>query len=206
MRTIVLTAPGREEITGATFARLERQNPGEKLFPYFAPGTGGKRDFWAMLHYEARVGPGDDLLILEDDIITARNFIAYARRWPSHLFTSFFNGRRRDTSRQPERAECFGFTQAIKVPARLVEQLVAGGPEAPARGRHQDDALAIELQRLGERVWYHRSLVQHVGHQSIVMPGEKLEGNRVADDFVGEDFDCLSQLQNDGSVGASGTQ
>lgn len=190
MRTVVLSAPGREEITGAALAAIERQNPGEKLFPYFAPGNGGKRDFWQMLHYEARVDAGDDLLILEDDITTARNFIAYARRWPSTYFTSFFNGRRQPEG--PRSAELFGFSQAIKVPWRIVEQLVAGGPEPPTLGRHQDDALAWELQRLGELVHYHRSLVQHIGARSLCSPGDRLDGFRVAVDFVGEGFDCLA--------------
>lgn len=199
MKTVVLTAPGRHEITRTMLAALERQNPGEPFEVFRAPGAGGKRDFWAMLDHAATIWPGD-LLLLEDDIITARNFIAYARRWRCEHFTTFFNSKGYPPIDHPVGpATFFHFSQAIWIPERIVAKLTINGPTPPQLGVNQDDALGWELARLELRVWYHPSLVQHVGDQSLACPGEKLDGYRVARDFVGEGFDCL-QLHKEGSA------
>lgn len=191
MVTWILSAPGREETTGAMLSSLAFQNPDAELRLYTASGRTAIGDFWGMLRQVHRETPGCDLLALEDDIVTARNFIAYARRWEAPCLTSFFNGRGFPEGLRD--AKLFGFNQALKFPARLLERLAGGELRAPI-GRFQDDALAWELQRLGEPVYYHRSLVQHVGAQSLAHPGEGLEG-RTASDFVGEDFDCLTLWQ-----------
>lgn len=190
MVTFILRAPGRDATSDAMLDRVFDQNPGEMVTVYAASGRSAIGDFWGMLHAVRRECPGFDLLALEDDITMARNFISYARRWQADVLTSFFNGRGFPEGLRD--AKMFGFNQALKFPARLLEQLTHDPGRIPI-GRFQDDALAWELQRLEEPVYYHRSLVQHVGSDSLAHPGEGLEG-RTAADFVGEDFDCLTFL------------
>src|SRR4051794_3491605 len=88
MRTVVLSAPGREHITAATRDSLIRQNPGEQWNFFAASGRGATADFWAMLR--AQKPYTEDLLALEDDIVTARNFLRYVSRWRALYMTSFF--------------------------------------------------------------------------------------------------------------------
>ncbi len=199
MVTMVLRAPGRDATSETMLDALFDQNPAEQVTVYAASGRTAIGDFWGMLHTARRGSPGCDLLALEDDIVTARNFIAYARRWQADCLTSFFNGRGFPEGLRD--AKLFGFNQALKIPARLLEQLTQDVQRVPV-GRFQDDALAWELQRLGEPVYYHRSLVQHVGAQSLVKPGQTLEG-RTASDFVGEDFDCLTLLDGPPVIGTA---
>jgi len=168
---------------------LASQNPGQQIEVYRAAGRGGIPDFWQMLTFCCS---GDDLLALEDDVITARNFIRYVAAWRAPHVTSFFfmcggglaPGR-------PEDPRTFGYNQALWFPAHLLKQIAAARP--PATARFQDDALGAVLAELGEKVIYHRSLVQHEGTVSICQPGRTLEDRR-APDFVGVDFDCLSLL------------
>jgi len=190
MRTVVLSAPGREEISAATRDGLNRQNPGQPWNFFAASGRGAIVDFWAMLRAQAPYT--EDLLALEDDIVTARNFLRYVSRWRSLYMTSFFfmaggglmPGR-------PESPTTFGCSQALWFPRRLVELLATMGP--PAGARLQDDALGVRLSELRTSVVYHRSLVQHVEAPSLARPGRGRDWI-VAPDFVGEDFDCLTLL------------
>lgn len=188
MRTVVLSAPGREEITWTTLEGLARQNPGQPFEVFRASGTDPIGDFWSMLR--AQMAHGEDLLALEDDIVTARNFLAYAARWSSPHMTSFFflHGGGLEVGR-PESPATFGGNQALWFPAALVGDLARYQPHRQP-GWLQDNALGYELGLRGERVVYHRSLVQHVGNTSLCRPGRPL-GHIVAPDFPGEDFDCL---------------
>src|SRR6185369_12269097 len=190
MRTVVLSAPGRTATTHAMLHALERQNPGQPFEVFTATGRDPIKDFWSMLRVEAF--RGGDVLFLEDDIRTARNFLAYVARWRSpHLTSFFFAGGGRLCTGRAFSAVDFGYAQALWFPEALLKLLSLGGPP---RGRLQDDALGGLLHRLGEQVFYHRSLVQHVGRTSLCTPGATLE-RRTAADFPGEDFDCLSLLQ-----------
>jgi hypothetical protein len=191
VKTVVLSAPGREAITEATLLGLARQNPGASFDCFRSRGGDPIRDFWGMLSVQA--AHGEDLLALEDDIVTARNFIPYAARWSSSHMTSFFflHGGGLQVGR-PESPATFGGNQALWFPARLVRELARCEPRREP-GWLQDNALSYELVRLGELVVYHRSLVQHVGNTSLCRPGRPL-GHIVAPDFPGEDFDCLEAL------------
>jgi hypothetical protein len=177
-------------ITGRTLAQLVAQNPDQQLRIFSNPPGNAIADYWRLLRLAAAAG--ESALILEDDILSARRFIAYVRTWQSPHMTSFFvAGGVRRTGR-PEHPRDFGFSQALWFPWLVLDQLTRTEPPQKAVG--WDHALAIVLGQLGESVVYHRSLVQHVGDVSLYRPGRTLEG-LTAIDFVGEDFDCLSLRQ-----------
>lgn len=189
MRTIVLSAPGRELASRAALNSLRLQNPGELYYVHRSTGADPIGDFWELFRQYAYVG--EDLLALEDDVVTARNFLAYAARRRSPHLTSFcFMGGQGTEQGRPQSAATFGGNQALWFPARLVATLAAREPLRPP-GWLQDNALAHELQVLGECVYYHRpSLVQHLEGPSIAAPGRRWHPRAV--DFPGEAFDCLS--------------
>lgn len=194
MKTMVMSAPGRETTTMAMVAALERQNPGEAFWVYRTRNH-PVWSFYEILRAAAVVDAGgvgfDDVLFLEDDVVTALNFIRYARELPTRFVTSFFHVGRTDIDK-PTSPRGFFFSQAMKFPARVVAQLVARA--ARVHGEGTDDEIGVALDALGEHVVYHRSVVQHVGTRSIAWGPEKTLEKRVADDFVGEDFDCLTLL------------
>lgn len=189
MRVAVLSGPGREARTWATLEQLAKQNPGVPFNVFRSSGRDPIGDFWALLELGRLAG--GDLLALEDDIVTARNFLRYAARWRSPFVTSFFHPRRGVELGQPARADGHAFNQAIKIPRAMLELLLQR-PPARRPGSAQDDALGEALASRGLPIVYHRSLVQHLGAVSTIW-GDKttLEG-RTAVDFPGLEFDCLS--------------
>ncbi len=190
MRIVVLSFAGREEQTARALAGLNRQNPGVPYLVWRTDDRDGIGDFHRIVQLAA--ASGESLLFLEDDIVTARNFFRYASRWPRECVTSFFHTPRVRTLGVPVPAHGFQMSQALKVPAHVARAIAVGGRRLLAgSGAGQDDELAACLCNLQERVIYHRSLVQHVGAVSVAWgPGRSLE-HRTADDFPGEDFDCL---------------
>lgn len=189
MRTIVLSAPGREAQSRAMLNHLRHQNPGELYQVHRSSGTDPIGDFWELFQHCTYVG--EDLLALEDDIVTARNFLRYVERWDSPHMTSFcFMGGNGTRQGVPESPATFGGNQALWFPSDLVADLAMCEPPRE-RGWLQDNALACQLQQLGECVFYHRpSLVQHLEGPSIAAPGRPWHPRAV--DFPGEAFDCLS--------------
>jgi len=184
---MVISAPGRDSTTFDMVTALEAQNPGQSLWLYRSPIHPSIGPFYEMLRAAGR----DDVLFLEDDIVTARNFILYAARWQSPHVTSFFHANR-PTLGTPVSPVGFSFAQAVKLPAPVIAWML----EAP---RHQhggghDDEIGFALEAIGEPVVFHRSLVQHVGAISLAWgPGRTLE-HRAARDFPGLQFDCLTLL------------
>lgn len=166
-------------------ADLERQNPGEAFYVYRAPGT-AIAAFYDILDASG----GHDVLFLEDDIITARNFIRYAAAWPQPHVTSFFHPRRAGMVPVPPRD--FLFAQAVKIPA-VVGALMLTAPRFAHTGGH-DDEIGHALTLLNEKVIYHPTLVQHVGEVSLAWGPNRTLADRVSDSFPGEAFDCLSLL------------
>lgn len=187
MKVVVLSGAGREEQSFRAIEELGLQNPGFPFWVYRSDVRGPREEFWCMLR--AAWTQGEDVLALEDDIVTARNFFRYAERWPSPHVTSFFHAGR-PTLGEPVSAEGFSFCQAVKFPCSLLVRLFFAKPRQH-EGAGQDDDLGFRLQDLGEPVVYHRSLVQHVGAESLSWPGLTL-AHRGAMDFPGLDFDCLS--------------
>ena len=189
MRTIVLSAPGREPQSRAMLNNLRHQNPGEHYHVLRPPAGDPIGSFWWLL--DCAAAAGGDLLALEDDISTARNFLAYAAGWRCPSMTSFcFMGAQGTEQGRPQSPETFGGNQALWFPAPLVAKLAAREP-LRLPGWLQDNALAHELQVLGECVYYHRpSLVQHLEGPSIAAPGRRWHPHAI--DFPGEAFDCLS--------------
>jgi hypothetical protein len=216
---VVTAIPGRLEVTARTIEALDGRGGartcGERkvLFwtglghPPSFPGwsalwlprvpTGGKNDFWWMLQ---RVPRGEDLTVIEDDVDPCRNLLPYLEQWQTPApcaFTTFFNGRRLSPGAHPALGpdgRGFWFSQCLKLPAPFVALAAATDVSAGRYSNGQDVALGRIAADAGVDVWYHTSLVQHVGHQSTV-PGQTLTGKRApAIDFVGADFDALSLL------------
>jgi hypothetical protein len=184
LRTVVFSFPGREADTLAMLQALERQNPGEAVWLYRSSVRPSIEPFYEVL----RAAAGDDVLFLEDDIITARNFIRYAARWASPHVTSFFHVNRPRLG-EPVPAAGFSFAQAVKLPAPVIAQMLAATRRLHGGGH--DDEIGWSLAALGLEVVYHRSLVQHVGAASACWGPEVTLAHRAALDFPGEGFDCL---------------
>jgi len=192
---MAISAPGREAATVAMLQALERQNPGEPFWLYRDAERPSLNPFYRMLLTAA--AQSDDVLFLEDDIVTARNFIRYAARWASPHVTSFFHVNR-PVLGSPVSPVGFSFAQAVKLPAAVVARMIdntAGIAAGRIHAGGHDDEIGYALEALDERVIYHRSLVQHVGDVSLAWgPGRTLD-HRVARDFPGEGFDCLSLVR-----------
>ncbi len=201
MKTMVISRPGRDDTTIAMIAALERQNPGEPFWVYRSDESPSIGPFYEMLKAAANgIGSGgyDDVLFLEDDIITARNFIRYARELTTRFVTSFFHvPHQKRVLDVPSPAYGFSFAQAVKLPARVVAMMLAA--KLYKHGGGHDDEIGYALTGLGEPVVYHRSLVQHVGERSLAWGPDTTLVNRVAADFPGAEFDCLTLL-NDRNV------
>jgi hypothetical protein len=222
LTTLVVTAiPGREAMTARTLELLDQvgaaeEFPGRKVLfwtgmspPALPLGswrllwlprrpTCAKNDLWWMLPH---VPTGDDLILLEDDIEPCRNLVPYLEVWrtpPGAAFTTFFNGRRVCPGLQPALGpdgRGFWFSQCLKLPASFVELAAATDVSAGRYSVGQDVALGRVAADAGLGVWYHTSLVQHVGEESVGAPGSRLTGRRApAPDFVGPDFNALTLL------------
>jgi len=188
-----MSTPGREATTARMLTDLHRQNPSaSRVWLYSSTVKPSVEPFYEMLAAHG----GEDVLFLEDDIVTARNFVAYAMAWTSPYVTSFFNVAR-TTTRVAVPAIGFSFSQAVKLPAAVVRKILDWGWLTRRRivaGVGHDDEIGRALSALGELVVYHRSLVQHVGERSMCWGPERTLMHRTANDFVGEEFDCLSLL------------
>lgn len=223
MTNLVVTAiAGRESITartlvelrdrgGALDANVKRTLFWTSLSP--PPTVAGWRPLW--LPQKPRVArdevwwllrdlqirdPYADLILVEDDVEPCRNLIPYLEQWrtpPGAAFTTFFNGRRLEEGLHPALApdgRGFWFSQCLKLPASFLARAAATDVNAGRYSCGQDVALGVVAHDAGLGVWYHPSLVQHVGHQSTI-PGQTLTGKRApACDFVGAEFDALSML------------
>lgn len=213
---MVFAIPGREEITAATLAALDGPGGGrhlscERILFWTAPADvppiavpagwraewrqHGERgsaaalaDFWAMLDVV-----GDrDLIFLEDDVLPCVNALPYMVAWPSEHVTHFFNGSRLPTGLRKLPPGGFEFSQTIKVPARIVGTLRANPPTSRGVKDGWDLAIGRQLHKLGESLFQHRSLVQHVGFTSMWTPGNNLAKRLPARDWPGADFDALT--------------
>lgn len=217
---VLFAVPGREQLTWKTLRLLDdRGGPftGPRFVVWSAPQDqppiGMPQEHWWPLHLRQlqQMGGaaelwrtleafrGHDVVFFEDDVVPCLNVLPYLERWetpPEAAFTTFFNGQRVPEGVHMPGADAtpyFWFSQCLKLPARFVDQVVAGGPP---QNRSQDVALGLAARRLGLGIYYHRSLVQHVGAESIGQPGAKLEGIREpASDFVGETHNAIPTMQ-----------
>ena len=202
----VQAIPGREDTTRATIEALHGHGgastlpvppvlcwtgphpppfdlpPGWSLSHWVQQPAGHRRELWRIMELTP---PSCDLVLFEDDVIPCRNAVPYIAAWSEDCFTSFFNMRRLGPGRRLVDRQGFWGTQAVKLPGRLVSRMLAAGDTAP-RGDHHggDTRIGLLLQQWGEPIWYHRSLVQHVGAVSVHNPGATLTGLRApAPDF-----------------------
>lgn len=211
---VVFAIPGREETSAATLAALDGQGGAAQLdaekilfwtgpVPPIAVPAGwraewrnhGERgsvaalaDFWAMLDVV-----GDrDLLFYEDDVIPCRNAVPYMAAWPSPHVTHFFNPMGKPIGARPLPPLGFEFAQTLKIPGPLVAKLRAAPPRSLGPKDGWDLAIGRCLHKLGEPLYQHRSLVQHVGFTSMWTPGNKLAKRLPGRDWPGADFDALT--------------
>lgn len=216
---VVLACPGRELTTFQTIAALEHNGGGHKLPerakwlfwngptpPPSTPPTWGvewgrrddggpdrfaraRADVWRMFRWA-----GDcDLIYLEDDILPCRNALPYMFAWASPLVTSFHNMRNLPVG--PWKIDASGWcgTQAVKIPAPLLARFQAPDAERTKSPRFaQDMVMSKRMSEWGELLHVHRSIVQHVGEMSLLMPGATLAGARKpARDFPGVEADAF---------------
>lgn len=173
-----------------------------------ARGENTRASYWRSLKAAFDLRPDADLVTLEDDVSPALNALPYIERLDVNMFTTFFNTRGWEPG--PHQLDNAGFwgTQCVRIPSRVIARLVAENPNEPGwlqnpsnpkvslGGLHGADiVLGFMLRAWGEPVFQHRTIVQHVGAQSLCTPGSKLVGIRTARDYVGDDFDCMELLE-----------
>jgi hypothetical protein len=213
---VVFARPGRDALTQRTVELLEGPGGGAAVrlkvlwwvgetappplpaswWPEWSrrPPGGPIADFWELLRTAWYFH--EDLTVFEDDVIPCRNLIPYVERRPARHFTTYFNpwGRAVGVPELLTDTRGFDCSQAVTIPARLVGQLAAlpdptGGTRKNNKDGH-DLALHDWLQRWGERVFWHRSLVQHEkGPSANGMPRPRWLQDP---NFVGTDFDALA--------------
>jgi hypothetical protein len=215
---VVFAIPGRESTTSATLAAVDGPGGGSKLAcdrVFFWTGTAppipaphgwvtihndhGARgsvaalaDFWKVLDV---VGDDRDLVFLEDDVMPCRNALPYMVAWASPHVTHFFNGSRAPHGLRKLPPGGFEFSQTLKIPARVVKALRASPAVSKGPRDGWDLAIGRQLAAMGEPLYQHRSLVQHVGFQSMWQPGNNLAKRMPAPDWPGEDFDALTLFE-----------
>ena len=216
---VVFAIPGREATTASTLANLDGPGGGSKLTcdrilfwtgtapPIEAPhgwitihnnhprrgSIAAMQDFGTMLE-----AVGDrDLIFLEDDVLACRNALPYMVAWPGPYVTHFFNGGWLPHGPRKLPPGGFEYSQALKIPARIVRALRASPPVSIGPRDGWDLAVGRQLARMGEPLYQHRSLVQHVGFTSLWQPGNELAKRRPAQDFPGPDFDALTLFERD---------
>lgn len=174
---------------------------------WFVEGRGNSRaSFFRSIRRAWEADPESDLVIIEDDVSPAKNALPYVELFEARAMTTFFNTRGWATGLHPIDDSGYWGTQMVKIPARLVGRLAQEDPNTPEwlrnpsnpklshPGLHGGDIIMGNMLRAwGEPVYQHRSIVQHVGAQSLCEPRATLKGIRVARDFVGESFDCLAR-------------
>lgn len=211
---VVFSRPGRETITAQTVHALEshgglhateagnrwlfwigltpppRLPIGWQCFALVREPRGSVADFWELLH----TFPGEDLSVFEDDVLPCRNAAIYIERWDCATMTTFFNPHGHPVgSRRLSPTTGFVYSQAIKIPRAVAAKLRGADPSK--LGVDHDVAIGIALN--GEHVFYHRSLVEHVGLRRV--DGKPCAPRpRYAPDYVGSEFDALSLMTGDG--------
>lgn len=214
---VVFAIPGREEVTRATVDAMEGPGGGSQLdcdrilfwsgptAPIEVPppwqaiwrlqeqrgSVAAMSDFAAMLDVV-----GDrDLVFIEDDVRPCRNALRYMVAWDSPHVTHFFNAKGTTCGLLKLPPGGFEFSQTLKIPARIVARLRAEPPKSRGPNDGWDLAIGRCLYTMGEPLYQHRSLVQHVGHKSMWNPASKLAQRFPGHDFPGVDFDALTLLQ-----------
>lgn len=154
---------------------------------------------WAMWKcFELAAHTGEDLVVLEDDLQLCENTALVMERLPvpaDCAFVTFFacHGKNLNKGIHRQRMHSFCFAQALKFPARTVDEMhgafaeMAGDP----RWIGSDDSLRV----MGcKRRWlygtHYPNLVQHVGDVSAV--GNHVQGSRRSETFPGLDFNARS--------------
>jgi hypothetical protein len=176
--------------------------PGWALCHWQRDPEGHRRDLWRVFALAA-TPPATDLIVLEDDVLPCRNAIPYMVRWSGADFTTFFNMRQGLDPRLPGLGRRpidpkWGFwgTQAFKVPALLLQRFVAAGDTDRTKKVFLQDGGDTRIGRLllqwKEPIYYHRSLVQHVGARSIHNPGATMTGLRAPAADFDPDLDALT--------------
>lgn len=139
---------------------------------------------------------GRDLLFLEDDIEPCRNALRYMVSWDcarQSRVTSFYNP---SPGRKLGFNHGFIFSQALKIPWRLIERIRAE-PFPPPHPKLQRDGIDQIIDRYLKRwsmpFYQHRSLVEHRGDVSTWDDRLRLtDPGRSSADWVGPTVDALT--------------
>lgn len=149
--------------------------------------TGGGNDFRTMV---GRLDPTMDAILLEDDVQPCKNAVRmmYSTVVPDDCaFVTFY----RWSEDESYAGGSFWGAQAIRMSARMIRDIQLGRHDPPYNA--QDVWLGHVSKSMGLR-WeaFPVALVQHVGADSLVSPGARLEGLRSPSGyFPGEDWDAM---------------
>lgn len=216
--TVVVQAiPGRELLTEATLWGLDgyggaAQVVAPKVLHWTAPPAQSPPfalpPGWVLWHEQTRVCHrvdlwkimrdvvgDDDLILFEDDIKPCRNAVPYIAQWAHESFTTFHNMMRMYGLQPVDAVRFFWGIQSVRIPSRLVKKFVdAGDTDARPvlRTEGGDTRLGRLLMSWNEPIYYHRSLVQHVGVKSVGNPGARLVGKRAPAADFDADLDAMT--------------
>lgn len=165
----------------------------------------------AIAAFRVGVNLGGPFTILQDDVQVCRNFVSYVSRMLSTIETeewivNWFDVTLPMQPREPHMiwrdGKGFYYSQAVTYPSMMgarildyLEQVAIPLSQKDDRGQtHGDDMwVRAALTEMRESFLVHLpSLVQHIGGDSLVAPGMRLEQHqRVSRHFIGTDFDVM---------------
>lgn len=205
----VLTTPGREVGLAQLLEQIDAQQwKGRRLLVQDGESPAIRRPGWELLAAQKasrgngapfrrmlEATRGDDLLALEDDVQLGGHGLEFISRHgvpPDLAFVSFFEccfvqGARLGLYTAP--CEIFGFAQALLIPARTIELLLAGEWDHPDACSDSNMSTILRGYRYGIHV---PSVVQHIGRQSIAHPQRHFFPR--SNTFLGEGYRYIDLL------------
>lgn len=204
MNIIIMTAPPRQ--TDALRASLTGATVLETI------DTDHRGSFYnAISAFNAGCTLGGPFTILQDDVMVCKNFVSYVERLEETIereqwIVNWFDVTRAKQPIAPvltwEHGSEFYYSQAVTyasgVASRILNYLQTEAlplSQKDDRGQTHGDDMWIRAALTDHREMFLKhlpSLVQHIGQESLVAPGMRLEQHqRVSRNFVGVDFDVM---------------
>ena len=165
-------------------------------------GAGQMRTYWRALGLgveRARRAGSGRFLVLEDDVELSANAMVYiddVEVPQDHDFLTWFDGhavpRGAPAGIYAVPTRRFYCLQGVTWKIETAERLLASRQAAAWTQLHRGDHLVRAILAGGRYGVHVPNLVEHRGIESICTPGRALIGPRLAANYAGRDFDCLS--------------
>lgn len=145
-----------------------------------------------------QTGKSDYYGVFQDDIVLCKNWRAYLSSIDLPPVFSLFTPKRYLAGEKTWVAVYEGrklwMAQALFFRRDIAEALLNDAEVHNVYGsRNIDNRIGDFLERAGHPMYFHNpSLCEHVGEKSTMWEKATLEGDRVAANFPGEDFDAMS--------------